>query len=695
MQVDGATRLDHVQGMRGALMLIIVIYHCDLPPTGAFVALDVFFVISGYVIAGQLLREKESTGHIRFSDFYLRRVRRLLPALSLMLVVTAALSALVESPLTGQRLTGRIGAYASVSLANLALYRTGTGYFDERASSVSLRHTWSLSVEEQFYLVFPLFVALLLWGHRRRLRVLVAGILVVSAVSFLALIVTAYASDLPGIHQPQSAAYYSPVTRVWEMGAGVLVAVWHLTRPPLPRRAAAWVGAVGTLAVVVAVVRFASEVESSNPAIGLPVVGGALMLVACRTPGLLSGALSWAPLTWVGDRSYGWYLWHWPLIVFAGDLWPDSRLALLVAGALGLVVSTVTYQLVEQRFRYPRRGATRPQRLRSGVLIALVCVVSSVGATSALLVVAQHNWGSPTIASMATQLLPRPPVVGRQGCPMDEVLSAGSAAVCTRGQGTGKPIYLVGDSNAAHLGTGLISAGDALDRPVALLWKAGCSYAEVSVRRPNYDGAACDEHNALVTRWLGTVPGATVVVANAGEFVNASRATFTAPGSDQAVSDPVAKSELWRAGLTRSLERLRELGDAVIVVGMVPHPGSVDPLGTSEWRPLTCGLLEIFDWRGTCAISVSLASEDARQRLSLEAEAAAVRATGVDYLDLRETLCPDGTCQTRREGRWIYRDTQHISEPESARLAPFLAGAVSTASGADARPGDPEIGSGS
>lgn len=129
MQREVATRLDHVQGLRGIAMLTIVAFHCDLPPTGGFVALDAFFVISGYVIALLLLREKRDTGQILIGEFYIRRVRRLLPALAVMLVITAALSALLESPFTSQRTTSRVGMYASVSLANLALYRTDVGYF--------------------------------------------------------------------------------------------------------------------------------------------------------------------------------------------------------------------------------------------------------------------------------------------------------------------------------------------------------------------------------------------------------------------------------------------------------------------------------------------------------------------------------------------------------------------------------------
>ncbi len=336
------------------------------------------------------------------------------------------------------------------------------GYFAEKSETLTLRHTWSLSVEEQFYLVFPLFIALVLWGNRRRLRVLVGSLLIVSTLSFAALVVMGHAESLPFLHRPGSAAYYFPITRVWEMAAGVALAIWHLSRPPLGPRAARWVGGAGGAGFVAAVVLFTADAQSSSPALALPVASTALVLAACRSPGPLTRVLSWAPLCWVGDRSYGWYLWHWPLIVLARMEWPNNRLALISAALLALGVSTVTHRWVEAPFRYPRRELTERQHTRSGLRVAGVCLAASALAMGSLNVAAAHYWGSPTIRSMAAQVLPRPLVLGPEACPMDEVLRSGDLSACIVGEGTKDPIYLVGDSNAGQFGAGLLVAGDRL-----------------------------------------------------------------------------------------------------------------------------------------------------------------------------------------------------------------------------------------
>ncbi len=657
-------------------MLIIVLFHVDLPPLGGFVALDAFFVISGYVIGGLLIREKLERGRVDFGNFYLRRVRRLLPALALMLVVTAILSAVFESPLTSQRTTGRVGAYASVSLANLALYRTDSGYFAERSETILLRHTWSLSVEEQFYLVFPLVVALLLWGsHRHRMRTLLAGIVAIAAVSFSALVVMAYATDLPLLHRPQSAAYYLPITRVWEMAAGAAVAIWHVSRPPLSPKQAMWVGTSSGVALLTTVVAFSPTQHASSPALILPVGATALLLAACRTPGPVGRVLSWSPMCWVGDRSYGWYLWHWPLIVLARQWWPDSLLPLLLAAAAGLVVSTLTYRVVEQRFRYPSRHQSHRQQNWAGLRLGAACVIASVAATGSLAWAAHSHWGSPTVRTMAAQLLPLPPVPDRTGCPMAEVILTGDVAACTVGSGSGSPIYLVGDSNAGHYAAGLAAAGDLLDRPVVLLWRPGCSFADVSVIRDDYDAVACDLHNSLVADWLSGVPRTTVVLANAGEFIEASGVSMRDLRTGFTARTPTVKARAWQDGLARSLQSLTESHD-VLVLRMLAHPGGIDDQGFNEWHPRTCGLLEILATSQACAISVPLSDEDVRQGPALEAEAAAVRSSSSRYVDLRETVCPGGLCRTRRGDTWVYRDGMHITEKFSAGLAPVLARAL-------------------
>ena len=680
-------RLDHVQGMRGVLMLAIVIYHCDLPPTGAFVGIDAFFVISGYVITGLLLREVSSTGRIRLGAFYLRRIRRLLPALALMLIVVAALSALFESPLTGQRTTGRVGAYASVSLANLALYRTRFGYFDQQSESITLRHTWSLSVEEQIYLIFPLLVLLVLVvGHRSgnlRRRRLVWALGAVALASFVVLLVMAYEPKASGFHRPQSAAYYLPFTRVWEFAAGALVAVWHVSRPALTARVASCVGAVGAASAVGAIVFFSSEAESSNPALLVPVVGTTLVLAACRTGGVLARVLSWRPLVWVGDRSYGWYLWHWPLIVLARNQWPDNTGVLLGAAALALLVTMVTYRFVEERFRHPRKHVPERAQTRSGIVLAAACFLVPIVVMMLLGEAARRNWDNATVRTMSAQLLPRPAGEGRLGCPLERVETSGSLDTCTVGTGT-DPIYLLGDSNAGQFADGLVQVADRLGRPLVLFWRPGCSYIDVTVQRADYDVAGCDRYNSAVTDWLIMHRGASVVVANSGEFLDASGVALRdrTTGARADGNDPTGKRAVWRTALTRSLQVLRTAHQRVVLLGMLAHPGGVDDQGQDRWDPLTCGLAIIVLSTDRCGLTVPLADEDDRQADALAIEAAAAEhVAGAQYVNLRTDVCPDGACRAVRDGRWVYRNSLHITVGESRRLTPALSAIFRPSSG--------------
>jgi peptidoglycan/LPS O-acetylase OafA/YrhL len=217
-------RLD-IQGLRAVAVIAVVIYHADVPLSGGFVGVDMFFVISGYVITLMLVRELKKSGTINFRQFFVRRFLRLTPALSLVVIATLVGSFFLQSPLGEQKSTAATGAGALLMVANFVIFRATGGYFEPAADSNPLLHTWSLAVEEQFYLVFPvlLFVAWR-WGRRSllgRICVLVVLIAVVMITLFLTLS-GAIMGSLP-LH-PFLTSYYSPLLRTWEFGAGVAIA---------------------------------------------------------------------------------------------------------------------------------------------------------------------------------------------------------------------------------------------------------------------------------------------------------------------------------------------------------------------------------------------------------------------------------------------------------------------------------------
>jgi peptidoglycan/LPS O-acetylase OafA/YrhL len=311
----GTPRRADIQGLRALAVLLVVAFHAGLPVPGGFMGVDVFFAISGFVITSMLLAELESGDGIDFPRFYIRRARRLLPALAFMLSVVLALGALL-SPAVTQHMTALTGMAASVFAANAYLLNLGTGYFDANTALNPLLHTWTLAVEEQFYIVFPALLLLgwLLGRRRGGANRRIGSFLLVGAVSMGSLVLFLELSagwTSLGPAAPERFAFYSSLTRGWEFGAGALLALstpWLARLSPLVARC---LGAAGVLAIALAA--FSGRgVWIPGTAAFLPVLGTCSLIAAGSAPGLVSSALSARPVVWVGDLSYSWYLWHWP-----------------------------------------------------------------------------------------------------------------------------------------------------------------------------------------------------------------------------------------------------------------------------------------------------------------------------------------------------------------------------------------------
>ena len=341
-------RLD-VQGLRGLAVLLVVAFHAGLPVSGGFVGVDVFFVISGFVITGLLLRQWSADGRLDLRTFYARRVRRLLPALAIVVCATSIVSLFVQ-PLNGeQQQTAKTGLGAMLLSANLVIPRLAADYFAGGAADNPLLHTWSLSAEEQFYLAFPslLLVGLLLGRHlHRRLTgpaIIVAG---VSAASIAFLLAATYTPTLERMGVFAN-PFYSSLARAWEFGLGALVSLAADTFDRASTRLLLFFGITGTGAVLASSLLFSSDGRFPGIAVFVPVVGAALILTSgLGRPHALTRALSSRSLVWIGDLSYGWYLWHWPLIVFGRLLAPGAPSVPLLCGGLSLGTAYLSYRFV-------------------------------------------------------------------------------------------------------------------------------------------------------------------------------------------------------------------------------------------------------------------------------------------------------------------------------------------------------------
>ncbi|GEL95484.1 acyltransferase family protein [Cellulomonas composti] len=386
-----------VQGLRAVAVLAVIADHVVGWPHGGFVGVDVFFVISGYLITGLLLREHARTDSISFTGFYARRVRRIMPNALLTLVTTVAATAVLVG---GTRLveTVKDAVAAALTVVNWRFATQGTDYFAQGLPPSPVQHFWSLSVEEQFYFVWPwLMLALLAaaarWsagrsGRVRRGWLLGSAMGVVVAVSFLwALRQTA--------HEP-SFAYFSTLTRIWELGAGALAAIagvpvarWFVRHPQWWRAVLAWIGIAGILVSLVVV---SADGGFPAPWALLPVAATTLVIVAGEGAGVRGPwVLTNGPMNYVGDASYSLYLWHWPVVVLLPTLVAaTSPWFVPLALAVATVLALSAYHLVENPVRHLGRPRPDGRRVRAwppvaaALAIACVVVLTCTGTAQAL-----------------------------------------------------------------------------------------------------------------------------------------------------------------------------------------------------------------------------------------------------------------------------------------------------------------------
>ena len=358
-----------LQGLRAVAVLLVVLDHAGLPfLQGGYVGVDVFFVLSGYLITGLLLRQARRDGRIRLSDFYVRRARRILPAAVLTLVVTDLVAHQLLN-LVRAREAVSDSVWAAFFMANVHFAREGSDYFSQLQPPSPVQHYWTLAVEEQFYLVWPVVLAAVLAVPFLRRRLL--WIVLAAGGASLAWSIHSTATDA-------TYAYYSTATRAWELALGAALAI----AAPRLRGAAAW---LGLACICTAAVAFSSSTSFPGYAALLPTVGAALVIAAGR--GSASRLLSLAPFRYVGDRSYAFYLWHWPVLVIAAEyvgheLSTVVRLGLLV-GAFGL--SILSYALYENPIRQmrwrPQTGALLWPASAAVILAVAVPILVSLNAT--------------------------------------------------------------------------------------------------------------------------------------------------------------------------------------------------------------------------------------------------------------------------------------------------------------------------
>lgn len=655
-----ARRRPDIQGLRAIAVLMVVAFHAGLPVPGGFVGVDVFFVISGYVITAMLYRESQESGRINFRRFYWRRFKRLTPALALMIAVVLALSALILSPLGPQQNAAKTGIGAMLLAANVVIDRTTGDYFDAGADTNPLLNTWSLSVEEQFYLVFP---ALLAFGwvlgrkSKSPTRTAITLVSTVALVSFTLALASARGFTFYG--STSFLGFYSPITRAWEFAVGALLALALATAKRLPRWLPALSGVVGTALLVPSLWLIDSQTLFPSHWTLLPVLGTALLILSGTTAGRTSQFLSAPALVRVGDWSYSIYLWHWPFIVFAGLLFPHNSVALVVSALVSLAPAVMSYHWVEQPIRTYGHKIAR----KTGLLIA-VTVVGPLLVGLGLGLVTTQVWYprvEPVTAAAAKEHANYP-----LGCHFGPQDGYQDPIPCTwNASALGPPVYLLGDSNAAHYVEGLITSTRNLERPLVVSTSSGCPLLDLSIRNPPNPGyeRACPARTARLLTWMHTQKHGTVVLSHTDLYwLSNDYPILSLDGAE--TNDQAAKIRLMQESLIRTIARLQRSGHDVIFIQSVPKF-----FGDYSWDPTRCTLRQALTG---CVQMMPLVAASERSRKVTRAVFQVGRITGARVLDLSNEICPDGICMTRINDLPIYSDEEHITVAMSKVLSPVF-----------------------
>jgi peptidoglycan/LPS O-acetylase OafA/YrhL len=650
-----------IQGLRAVAVGLVVVYHLfpDLL-RGGFVGVDVFFVISGYLITGHMVREMRTRGAIDLLGFYARRARRLVPAATVVLLLTWLASLLV---LPGSRLTATAQqvAASAVYVQNWLLARDSVDYLTAEDAASPVQHYWSLSVEEQFYLGWPLLLVLagvlarlLPWSWGRVALVLGAAICALS----LATSVLLTASNGP-------TAYFVTHTRVWELGLGALLAVLA-GRPELPQRLARPARWTGLALIVVSAVTYSSATPFPGTAALVPVLGTVLVLAAgAATPN--TRVLGSAPMTWIGDHSYALYLVHWPLIVLykawsGGELGPlDGPIVL----AASLVSAWLVTRFVEEPVRRSRAFASRGRGLALALAAALPVVIvlphvlpSSTPVPTAS---AQHP-GAAVLAGDAEEVASdrevtpaaevafddRPDYYDR-GC--EAAIDESGVRRCVYGEQTAPTltVALVGDSKIGQWLPALEDIALRNDWQLVTYLRSRCPWSSTQT----VVGAGDDSTYVNCSAWgrevLEELRGDTPDV-----LLTSDRPVVGTPDHTQADAESHAAiaegmSEYWAESM--------DLGIQVVAIRETPEMGSNIP----DCMSTPGAVVE------DCSRSLGKALGDGPTVLATEA----MNGT-VPLIDMTDLLCSDGSCGPVVGGVLVYRDQHHLTRTYVMTLATYL-----------------------
>lgn len=632
-----------IQGLRGISVLLVVFYHTNLLFKGGFIGVDIFFVISGYVIMSSLLNEYQNHTAISLKNFVSRRINRLLPASTIVVIFTLIASIFIFSPFSEQGQIARTSISSSFFSANL--------YFVLQNSYSALinnpfRHMWSLGVEEQFYIFLILSITLIFRFSRNKKSILnrILGFAIATGlISFVANLI--FSAGIRILPLPTRIAFFSPLTRVWELQIGVIAAFistkyLHRIKDSLTSE---FFAICGIALIFFSALTFNSFTAFPGPYALGPTIGGLVVVLFASHTRLVAPLLSMKPLRYLGDVSYSWYLWHWPIIVFCQILAPGSKLLLVLSGFLSVIPAALSYHFIENRFRHQyRKTPTFPFRILwfsiiSQVVVACLVIVgasTTYGLKIQTLTGATGSWAYKAGCQMTQPVFP-----------IDKCLIKNHDAKNT--------VLLIGDSQAGSVSDGVKAASETLGVNFAVWYNDGCPVFP----RPTLEREDCKLFLEGLPKLINELKPKVIIVANKSTLYTTGgvqRGGLTITKQDGGIPKTYAESiDMWIHGLKNQFTNTLFKDYQILLIQQVPPS-----------KPVTPTIIN----RNRKDFSFNLNSVPDRNELLSAEHSALSTLKNLTFLNPADTICPNNSCTIAVNGQSFYSDEFHLSPIGALRL---------------------------
>lgn len=636
-----------IEGLRAVAILLVIAAHAGLPGfAGGFVGVDAFFVLSGFLISAILFRELQATRRIDFLRFYISRLRRLAPALLLMVLVVSFAAATLVSPMD-QPAQALAAAAAALWLSNLHFAAGDLDYFGIEASENLFLHTWSLGVEEQFYLVWPLLLALACASGATRSCKHLAWIMLAVLASSLAL--SLYLSE-----SASRLAFYLMPTRAWQFALGGLIFLLFY-RPgsaeagdPTPKPIGSY-GAIGMLGLVgLLAAAMLVDKQTAYPGMWalLPSMGTALLLAAgtAAPHSPVAALLSSRPLHFLGSVSYGWYLWHWPVLIVGSALTGLHGLAAFaILGGASLGLAVLSHRLAELPLRRSDWFIRNPKLAMALFGLAMLLVASTMLQWKHSIEQRLQDPNYESDAGMRVSL----PLPYEMGC--DDWYRSDRLNPCEFGDSSSQNVaLLIGDSIGLQWFPAVFAALKASHWRLVVLTKSACPMVDQSFHYPRVGRiySECDTWRQEALGWIADNRPQMVIMGSGHRY------GFT--------------DQQWQDGTQRLMERILAATPQLVVLRSTPYlPVDLRACEIAKLRSLRS------KQRAT-GCTTEMADPDNDRIFDILSNLAA-STPGVTVLDMNDLVCPLGICAGRANGILSFRDRHHLNARFVEHLAPYFA----------------------